>query len=97
MADLSKIKLNGIEYNLKDSEARDAIEAIGEGSITNIPVASTTSNGLLSASDKRLLNNLNPNIVTTLSNINTSEFQIINAKEENILNMTITADPIIES
>lgn len=97
MADLSKIKLNGVEYNLKDNEAREAIVAIGEGSIANIPVATSTSNGLMSASDKRLLNNLNPNIVTTLSNINTSEFQIINAKDENILDMVITAEPIIES
>ena len=88
MSDLSKIKLNGIEYNIKDTIARNAVAP---------PLATETTDGLLSASDKRLLNNLNPNIVTTLSNINTSEFQIINAKEENILDMTITADPIIES
>ena len=97
MADLSKIKLNGIEYNLKDNEARDAIIAIGEGSIANIPVATPTSNGLMSADDKRILNNLNPNIVTTLSDINSSNFQIINAKQDNILNMELTVEPIIES
>ena len=88
MSDLSKIKLNGIEYNIKDTIARNAVAP---------PLATETTDGLLSASDKRLLNNLNPNIVTTLSNINTSEFQIINAKEENVLNMIITAEPIIES
>ncbi len=88
MADLSKIKLNGVEYNLKDTIARNAISP---------SLATETTDGLLAASDKRLLNNLNPNIITTLSEINSSEFQIINAKEENILSMTITAEPIIES
>lgn len=97
MADLSKIKLNGTEYNIKDAEARDAIIAIGEGSIANIPVATPTSNGLMSADDKRILNNLNPNIVTTLSDINSSNFQIINAKQETALSMIITAEPIIEA
>ena len=88
MSDLSKIKLNGIEYNIKDTIARNAVAP---------PLATETTDGLLAASDKRLLNNLNPNIVTTLSEINISEFQIINAKEENMLSMTITAKPIIES
>ena len=88
MSDLSKIKLNGIEYNIKDTITRNAVAP---------PLATETTDGLLAASDKRLLNNLNPNVVTTLSNINSSEFQIINAKEENILDMTITADPIIEA
>ena len=88
MADLSKIKLNGIEYNLKDTVARNAVSP---------PLATQNNDGLLSASDKRLLDNLNPNVVATLSNINTSECQIINAKEENILNMKIIAEPIIES
>ena len=88
MADLSKIKLNGVEYNLKDSIARNAVSP---------PLATEQTDGLLSANDKRLLNNLNPNIMTTLSDINSSEFQIINAKDENVLNMVITAEPIIES
>lgn len=88
MADLSKIKLNGVEYNLKDTVARNAVSP---------PVATQSNDGLLSANDKRLLDNLNPNITTTLSNINSSEFQIINAKDENILDMVITAEPIIES
>ena len=88
LADLSKIKLNGIEYNLKDTIARNAVSP---------PLATENNDGLLSANDKRLLNSLNPNITTTLSNINSSEFQIINAKDENILDMIITAEPIIES
>ena len=28
MADLSKVRLNGVTYNFKDAQAREAIEAI---------------------------------------------------------------------
>lgn len=52
MADLSKIKLNGTEYNIKDADARAAITAIGEGAVSNLPLATTASNGLMSSNDK---------------------------------------------
>lgn len=63
---LSKVKLNGIVYNLKDSEAHI--------------LATETNNGLMSAEDKRMINNLNPNVTVTLSDLNASNFSVINAK-----------------
>lgn len=95
MADLSKVKLNGITYNLKDAQAREAIAAIGEGAIADIPVATTTTNGLMSAADKQILDNMNPNISTTLSDINESEMHIINAKQQNIVDLEIIELPHI--
>ena len=86
MADLSKIKLNGVEYNLKDTVAREAVSP---------PPATETTDGLLSADDKRLLNSLNPNIAKTISNLNASEFGIINAKAENALSLDIAVEPTI--
>lgn len=65
--------------------------------VNNMAVATPTQNGLMSAQDKQILNNLNPNISITVSNINSSEFHIINAKEENALGLVIAAEPIIES
>ena len=95
MADLSKIRLNGINYNLKDAEARAAIAAIGEGAIADIPVATHSSNGLMSSADKQALDNLNPNVSMTISDLYSEEIQIINAKQENMLNLEIIEQPHI--
>ena len=43
MADLSKIRLNGINYNLKDAVAREAIEAISEDAISALMVLGYSS------------------------------------------------------
>jgi hypothetical protein len=43
MADLSKIKLNGTTYNIKDEVARNAVSP---------PLATQTTDGLMSANDK---------------------------------------------
>ena len=79
---LSKVKLNGTVYNLKDSEVR--------------VLATSTNNGLMSAQDKEFLDSLNPNMAATLTDINSAEFQIINTKASNALNMEIAAEPIIQ-
>ena len=79
---LSKVKLNGTVYNLKDSEVR--------------VLATSTNNGLMSAQDKEFLDSLNPDMAATLTDINSSEFQIINAKAGNALDMVIAAEPIIQ-
>lgn len=84
--ELSKIKLNGIIYNIKDSISRNAVAP---------PPATETTDGLLSADDKRLLNSLNPNIAKTISNLNASEFGIINAKNENALSLVMAVEPTI--
>ena len=86
MADLSKIKLNGIEYNIKDKVARNAVSP---------PVATETTDGLMSHLDKIVLDNLNPDVITTLSNLNSAEFQIINAKQSDALGLTIATEPVI--
>ena len=49
----------------------------------------------MSATDKRIINNLNPNVSCTLSDLNTNYLEIINAKEENIIDMEIAVKPII--
>ena len=59
------------------------------------PPATETTDGLLSADDKRLLNSLNPNIAKTISNLNASEFGIINAKNENALGLVMAVEPTI--
>ena len=81
---LSKINLDGAVYNLKDKELRETM-------------ATSTTAGLMSARDKEFLDSLNPDMATTLTNINNSELQIINAKANNVLNMEIAAEPIIQS
>ena len=95
MADLSQIRLNGVNYDLKDATARAAIAAINEGAIADIPVATHTSNGLMSSNDKQILDNLNPNISVTVSNLYTSETHIINAKQENMVDLEIIESPHI--
>jgi hypothetical protein len=42
MADLSKIKLNGTEYDLKDAIAREAIENLPEDKIFPVNVTLTS-------------------------------------------------------
>ena len=86
MADLSKIKLNGVEYNIKDTVAR---------SMGMPPLATEQTDGLLSADDKKILNGLNPNIEKTISNLNASEFNVINAKEEDALGLVMAVEPTI--
>lgn len=95
MADLSKIRLNGVNYNLKDAVAREAIEAISEDAISAIPLATSATNGLMSATDKQILDNMNPNISVTISNIYASETHVINAKQENMVDLEIIESPHI--
>ena len=59
------------------------------------PLATETTDGLLSANDKKILNGLNPNIEKTISNLNASEFNIINAKQENALGLAMAVEPTI--
>lgn len=49
----------------------------------------------MSASDKKILNNLNPNISCTLSDINATSIEIMDAKEEDALSLLITENPHI--
>ena len=95
MTDLSKVKLNGVTYNFKDAQAREAIEAISEDAISAIPLATSTTNGLMSAADKQMLDSMNPNISVTISDLYTSETHVINAKQENMVDLEIVEQPHI--
>ena len=90
MADLSKIKLNGITYNFKDAQARADLL-----NVTAPPLATATNDGLMSATDKQMLDNMNPNISVTISDIYASETHIINAKQENMVDLEIIESPHI--
>ena len=59
------------------------------------PLATEQNDGLLSADDKKILNNLNPNIEKTISNLNASEFNVINAKQEDALGLVIAVEPTV--
>ena len=95
MADLSKVRLNGVTYNFKDAQAREAIEAISEDAISAIPLATSTTNGLMSATDKQIMDNMNPNISITISDIYASETHVINAKQEDMVDLEIIEQPHI--
>lgn len=95
MADLSKIKLNGTEYNLKDAEARASIAGITN--IVSPPVATQTSDGLMSANDKLTLDYINPNVTITLSDLNTNKVHVVNAKRTNMLSWEVLINPVIQS
>ena len=95
MADLSKIKLDNNIYNLKDNEARNRLDILSENMIAEVPLATTSLKGLMSPEDKRILNNLNPNIEKTISNLNASEFNVINAKPENALGLVMAVEPTV--
>ena len=89
MADLSKVRLNGTVYNFKDAEARLLIETL--------PLATTSTNGLMSATDKQVIDNLNPNVTINITDWYNSDLEIINAKQLNALGLEIKETPHISS
>ena len=89
MADLSKVRLNGTVYNFKDAEARLLIETL--------PLATTSANGLMSATDKQVIDNLNPNVTINITDWYNSDLEIINAKQLNALGLEIKEIPHISS
>ena len=89
MADLSKVRLNGTVYNFKDAEARLLIETL--------PLATTSTNGLMSATDKQVIDNLNPNVTINITDWYNSDLEIINAKQLNALGLEIKEIPHISS
>ena len=90
MADLSKVKLNGVTYNFKDAQARADLL-----NVSAPPLATATNDGLMSAADKQMLDSMNPNISVTISDIYASETHIINSKQENMVDLEIIESPHI--
>lgn len=70
-------------------------DALDEKASTDL--ATTSSAGLMSALDKQTLDNLNPNIAITMDNIAVEQINIINAKQENLLNFEGIIEPQISS
>ena len=73
--------IHNLETPINDGDAANK-EYIDNtiASLPSVSLATETTNGLLSADDKKILNGLNPNIEKTISNLNASEFNVINAK-----------------
>ena len=90
MADLSKVKLNGVTYNFKDAQARADLL-----NVSAPPLATASNDGLMSAADKQMLDNMNPNISVTISDIYASETHVINSKQENMVDLEIIESPHI--
>ena len=88
--------IHNLETPINDGDAANK-EYIDNtiASLPSVSLATETTNGLLSADDKKILNNLNPNIEKTISNLNASEFNVINAKQNNALELVIVAEPTI--
>ena len=59
------------------------------------PLATTATAGLMSANDKQVLDNLNPNVSVTYSDVNSSTMAIMNAKQENLIDLLINEEPHI--
>ena len=70
-------------------------DALDEKASTDL--ATTSSAGLMSALDKQTLDNLNPNIAITMDNMAVEQVNIINAKQEDLLNFEGIIEPQISS
>lgn len=70
-------------------------DALDEKASTDL--ATTSSAGLMSALDKQTLDNLNPNVTITMDNMAVEQVNIIDAKQENLLNFEGIIEPQISS
>ena len=68
-----------------------------EDYVQKTDLATQSTAGLMSAKDKQVLDNLNPNVSVTVSNLYQSEAHVINAKRENLIDLEITEQPHISS
>ena len=59
-------------------------------------LATPSTAGLMSAQDKTVLNNLNPNVSVTIADALIPEIHIINAKQENLINLIGVEEPHIQ-
>lgn len=62
-------------------------------STSEIPLVTQSTPGLMSSMDKTILDGFNPNVSSTISNIAVDQFEIINAKQENVLSIENTIEP----
>ena len=72
---------------------QDAVDNID---LSDLPTATTTTNGLMSSTDKAVLDNLNPNVEATATGEDPTLY-ITNAKPHAILDGVFIIGPVIES
>lgn len=97
--------LIGLLDNYPDNDILAAlIDAMQDGldekvniatSTSEIPNATASTSGLMSALDKQVLDNLNPNVVVTMDNMAVDSIHLINAKPENAINFEGIIEPQI--
>ena len=94
----------GLLDNYPDNELlATVIDAISDELDNKIDKTDTSSYathstaGLMSPTDKQVLDNLNPNVSVTLDNMAAEKIHIINAKQENLVDWQGSIGPIIES
>ena len=97
---------NGLTYfaqllnNYPDNEVlASVIDAISDALDEKADdiLATNVSSGLMSATDKQVLDNLNPNVSVTMNNMAVEQIHIINAKQDNLLNFEGIIEPQISS
>ena len=87
---------NEILAALVDAVQDGLDEKVNKNTATSeIPAATTSTNGLMSAVDKNVLNTLNPNVNCTYSDLYMSGFEVHNAKQENLVDILLTEPPHI--
>ena len=92
---------NGIIYQLTINNQNEISLTSSAGGVDlsdyvqKTDLATSVTNGLMSAADKQMLDSMNPNISVTISDIYASETHIINAKQENMVDLEIIESPHI--
>ena len=88
--------INAIQEALDDKVDKADIPGINtEDYVQKTDLATQSTAGLMSANDKTVLDNMNPNVPVTLSNIYESEVHVINAKMEDMIDLEIIEQPHI--
>lgn len=86
--------------NYPDNEVlASVINAISDALDEKAPLDLATSStaGLMSAIDKQVVDNLNPNVSVTIDNMAVEQLHIINAKQENLLSFEGIIEPQISA
>lgn len=88
----------GLLEDYPDNEILAAlIDAIQDGldEKASTALATTSTPGLMSADDKLVLDHMNPNVTTTISDGLVESIHIVNAKRENLLDWECSIEPVI--
>lgn len=88
--------INAIQEALDDkADIADIPDINTENYVQKTDLATQSTAGLMSANDKLILDNMNPNMTVALSNIYEPEVHVINAKMEDMVDLEIIEQPHI--